>query len=366
MTSFVLLPVTLRRQYFLFIGWNIGLVLVGNILLGVCGLAEARVGWNGAILATMSYEAIFLWRHLQSNHRPNQAQILSRLGAANIITLTRGLLATLLSGWLALDTIASSAIWLRWGPASLYTAIILMDVIDGKMARRRRRVTALGAELDVAWDALSMVIIGAIGIQRGRLPWMYALVPAARYLFLVGLWLRRRWEQPVVSLPPSVPRRAIASFQMGFLSLALWPVFEAATVRALAWLFMAPLLGSFLKDWALVTGRLDWQTFRGRRYLRGVKVAANVGALILRGVVVGWLLLGRPAIAMPALRWPLAGMLAVGFAGRFAAGMLLLLMALSPSSSSPAFWSLCGGVALLHLGTGPGSLWRETAWLSRS
>lgn len=299
-----------------------------------------------------------------------------RLGAANRITLARGLLVSAVAGFLFLPvgTAGASPPWVAWLPGLIYLAAAALDGLDGWVARRGGTESALGRVLDLELDALGLLAAPALAVWMGRLPGAYLLVGAAFYLYRGGLALRRRRGLTVVNPPSRVFARTTAGFQMGFVGLALLPLFDARVLRVAAVYAMTPLLAGFIWDWFLAVGRL--RAPDARRLARGMEGAAAAGVLALRGL----LLLVGPAAArhlwetgLPAasLLWGLAlAMIVAGWLGRTAAlaACLLLAAGASGAPAPPALWAALGAVLVIaQLGTGRASLWQpeEAIWTRR-
>ena len=115
---------------------------------------DARWWLSLATVATAVQLMIFWWG-LRFNHPPNRTILFPRLGYANSMTLTRGLLTCLLAGFLFNPQPQDSFAWI---PAILYTVERLLDYFDGFVARVTERETKLGAILDMEFDGLGILI----------------------------------------------------------------------------------------------------------------------------------------------------------------------------------------------------------------
>lgn len=314
-----------------------------------------------------------LWVHLDKNHRPAESDLLPTLGAANLISLLRGLLLTMLAGFLFLPWPPG---WLAWLPGALYTAAVVLDYADGFAARLTRCPTVLGSTLDITLDGLGTLIAPLVAVWYGQLPVWYLLVSAARYLFLFGIWLRRRLGMPVRDLPPSAMRRALAGVQFGFISAILWPVFKPPATWIGATVFMLPFLAGFARDWLIVSTVVDPTSPHYRHALQVLATIASAWlAPALRGVVL--LAAGMLSIRMlsrgvqpilPALVVILALLIVCGLLGRLAALLLLIAIGLHMSANGvDVIGALVASstILLLFIGTGRFSLWRpEDAFLT--
>lgn len=383
---------SLRRRWWLVVGLSVLMIWLGYRLLR----AEwhPTTAWRWAILAAgvLVYELALLRRGLKDNHRQGESRLLPTLGAGNLLTLLRGLVLVLLAGFLLSSWPPGRLAWL---PALLYTLAILADYLDGYLARITHHATVLGETLDIEFDALGMLIATCLAVHYNQLPWWYLLLGLSRYLFLLGIWWRKRGGKPVYELTPSLHRRLIAGFQMGFISVVLWPLVYPPGTTLAGVVFAIPFTASFMRDWFIVSGWLDPSS---RSYLEARQkislVLAHWLPALLRVGVVGVTLVGLilPALesksdwvelfAWPGLPFPgfttsvigLAAviatpMLALGAAGRLAA--LGLLTAASANILGGGLYLhngflLVSTVLLMLLGSGAFSLWRpEDAILVR-
>jgi CDP-diacylglycerol--glycerol-3-phosphate 3-phosphatidyltransferase len=218
------------------------------------------------------YSLWLVWRSLPENHREKEALLLSAFGPGNNLTLLRGLAISMVAGFIFSPRPLGVLAWL---PALLYTFADIADYLDGYLARISNQATLLGARLDIEFDGLGMLIVSILGFWYGQLPWWYLLLGAARYLFVGGIWWRERQGKPVHGLPPSIHRRIIAGFQMGFMSAVLWPIIPAAGTKVAGTVFATATLVSFGRDWLIAIGRLDadsqtYQRLRQQLYRIGV------------------------------------------------------------------------------------------------
>lgn len=164
------------------------------------------------------------------------------LGWANRITLARGILIAMLAGALADPRLLDSH---SLPLVSLATLALLLDGVDGWIARRTRTDSLFGAYFDMELDAffilvlcLALMVLGKVG------PWV-VLIGAMRYVFVM-VGLRLTWlQQP---LPPSQRRKAVCVWQVTALMIALLPMIDATTAAWLAATALAGLAGSFGRD----------------------------------------------------------------------------------------------------------------------
>lgn len=253
--------------------WTCLAYLVGRTVMGL------PPAWLALALAWLLPVGGLLATHLSTNHAPGGGRLVPRLGLANLVTLSRGVLvawtagfislgsgALATEGWVSLPLIAAAqgpsfgavspgppAVWL---PALFYAGAVVLDAVDGRIARTLGVRTALGATLDARYDGLGILTASLVGVVGGLLPAWYLAVGVATYAF-AGVIRARRWlGVPVYPLPERRSRRLLAGLQMVFLAVALVPaVGRAATTAGATAVGGAYLLG-FCRDWLYVSGRL--------------------------------------------------------------------------------------------------------------
>ncbi len=365
----------LQREWLAVLGVNLLLLAGGFELLQTAWTGPQRWWWVGLAGLLLAYQLAHLRRHLGQNHPAGTPQALyPDLGLGNWITLVRAVLLALLTGFWLLPRPAG---WTVWIPGSLYMAAAVLDFMDGWAARATRHASLLGETLDMHWDGYGALVACALLVQYGQAPAWYLLVGLARYLFLLGLWLRKRNGQAIYEMQPSVMRRALAGAQMGFIAVILLPVFSPPATWVASTVFMLPLMGSFLRDWLVVSGVVVWRTGKtgGRAGWRDA--VANLRAwlpLFFRGLTVV-LLLGMlwnqvqadrvdTGLALAAA----VGLLLIGAgaAGRLAAlGVMLMCgFVLRHDAQNWLYWAaLLAGTGVMLAGTGRYSLWKPEEWL---
>jgi phosphatidylglycerophosphate synthase len=164
----------------------------------------------------------------------------ARLGPAGWVTLAR---ATLALGVAALT--ADS--FLRGIPVALYVALaavaLVLDYVDGEVARRTGTVSELGARLDGEVDAFLILALSAyVAPIAGA--WVLA-IGLARYVFLAAGW-------PLAWMRAELPRRdwrkTVAATQGVVLAVAAADVLPPMLVRLALAVALAMLAESFGRD----------------------------------------------------------------------------------------------------------------------
>ena len=162
------------------------------------------------------------------------------MGPANRVTLAR---ATLVGGVAAL--VADS--FGRPAPVRTLVAIavlaLLLDMVDGWVARRTRTASALGARFDGEVDAFLILVLSVyVALSTGV--WVLA-IGAARYAFLAVGWLLP-WMRR--TLPPRYWRKVVAATQGVALTFAVPDVLPRLLTSAVLAVALALLAESFGRD----------------------------------------------------------------------------------------------------------------------
>ena len=275
---------------------------LGAQLLLLAALAQTvglgRAGWvvgGSSALILDAALARALWRNPEA-----------RLGPAGWVTLTRATLAVGVAA-LAADSfqrdVAVAAL------VALASVALALDFVDGRVARRTKTVSALGAKLDGEVDAF-LILALSVEVAPSAGGWVLA-IGAARYAFLAAEWLFSWMRAP---LPPRAWRKVVAAAQGITLTIAAAEVLPPALTRAALAVALALLAESF--------GRDVWWLWRHRR-TAGPRVAAvrdrdSGGAVVLTllALVVVWVALvapNQPWLFTPGafVRLPLEGIVLV-------------------------------------------------------
>lgn len=186
------------------------------------------------VLALVAYAtmALMVWR--QRGNRP--------LTPADRVTMGRGLLVMLLIGLLpSAGTLPAEPAL----PFALSITAVLLDAVDGWVARRLDCATAAGARFDMELDAVLLLVLTLWIFQLGLAGVWVLAIGAWRYGFiLAGRW-RPSLRQP---LPASQRRRIVCGIQASSLAVCLAPGFPALWVPPLAAALLVLLSYSFIVD----------------------------------------------------------------------------------------------------------------------
>lgn len=352
---------------------------IGFSLLAAC-YAALRLGWGTQYAAmwlilpalAVAYQLTVLFHNLPTNVRQGETQLLPNLGWGNRLTVLRGFLAAGVLGFLLLPRPEG---WLAWLPGVLYTLACAADFFDGYAARLTNHATRLGEILDMSFDGMGVLAASLLAVQYGQAPGWYVFVGLARYLFLGGLWLRKRLNKPIYELPPSLSRRIFAGLQMGFLAILLWPLFSPPGTHIAAALFGLPLLFGFGRDWLLVSGTLKQRWPRkpssgvalqswALMTLRGLILALNLPVFIVEFNSISEFSL--PRVTLSVLNILMVALIALGVLPRVAAGFALGFLGFyqmfSPLTPAQIVLAIAYTI-ILYAGSGALSLWTPEDYL---
>jgi len=144
----------------------------------------------------------------------------------------------------------------QWWIIALSTVVLILDGLDGRIARRTGTSTPFGARFDMELDAALIMALSVLVWRSGRVgPWVL-LIGLMRYGFVAAGW---GWPALTRELPPSLRRKVGAVVQGIVLLVALGPIIPVGMAVAASAAGLALLSYSFAVDvrWALVHGGAD-------------------------------------------------------------------------------------------------------------
>lgn len=219
-------------------GW-----MQGGILLQVVGISLALYGVQAALLLRYAPSTLSGGGAPSHPEEPRAGRLADGMGAANRLTLLRSTLvfplAALVPGWPGLHT------GTLWWVIVLASVALVLDGVDGRVARKTGSDTAFGARFDMELDAFLILVLSTGVWLTGRVGAWVLLVGLLRYLFVVAGWIWPRLQAP---LPESQRRKVICVVQGVALLVALGPIVPgwlALTAGAVA---LGSLLYSFGVD----------------------------------------------------------------------------------------------------------------------
>jgi phosphatidylglycerophosphate synthase len=171
-----------------------------------------------------------------------------RLGPADWVTLARATLAADVAALVA-DSFGEPV------PVALLVSLaslaLVLDAVDGRIARRTDTTSALGGHMDAEVDAF-LILILSVYVARSAGAWVLA-IGAARYAFLAASYLLPWLRAP---LPPRYWRKVVCATQGIVLTIAAAQVLPQAFAEAALSVALALLAESFGRDvWSLWSHR---------------------------------------------------------------------------------------------------------------
>jgi phosphatidylglycerophosphate synthase len=157
----------------------------------------------------------------------------ARMGPADRVTLVR---ATLVGAVAALTADSFGGPTAVTAVVSLSVVALVLDAVDGWVARRTGTATPLGARFDMEVDAFLILTLSVyVAPSTG---WWVLVIGTARYAFVAARWLLP-WMRG--SVPPLYWRKVVAAVQGIVLTIAAagvlpGPLTDTALVVALAML----------------------------------------------------------------------------------------------------------------------------------
>ncbi|MET8678873.1 CDP-alcohol phosphatidyltransferase family protein [Streptomyces sp. NPDC004647] len=135
---------------------------------------------------------------------------------------------------------------------ALATVALILDAVDGQVARRTGTASPLGARFDMEVDAF-LILVLSVHVAMSLGAWVL-LIGAMRYAFVAAArvmpWLRG-------PLPPGTARKAVAALQGIVLVVAAAGIVPPSPVSAMVLLALALLVWSFGRDIAWLWRKRD-------------------------------------------------------------------------------------------------------------
>lgn len=233
------------------------------VILGAIGTAIAAFGllpltWRGTTIAVLSYALVtFLIVAGLGRHAPHR-----HFGIANSITLSRAAFGVLLLAVAAEEALGGTRMLdtaFRWGLTAAAAMTLMLDGVDGWVARRYNMTSGFGARFDMEADGLFLLSLTLIIIVAGIAgPWVLAS-GLTYYLFrLAG----RFWPVLAAPLFRSWRRKAIFGVQASLLIAAIAPSMPVWIAQLCCLTGVVLLLYSFGVDIAWLMGRSGLQAAR--------------------------------------------------------------------------------------------------------
>ncbi|HPF58831.1 MAG TPA: CDP-alcohol phosphatidyltransferase family protein [Candidatus Competibacteraceae bacterium] len=208
----------------------IALIITQTFTMSIGYAAQSLTAFIGQLLVL----AQFLPQH----------QPLTYFGAANAVTLVRAGITALFAGLIGQPALTPKLAWIM---TALATAALILDGLDGWLARRCGTQSLFGARFDMEVDAFFILILTVLAWQSGKAGVWVILSGALRYGFVLLGYALPWLNQP---LPPSRRRQTVCVIQTVVLVLCLTPPLIPPMSTVLAAAALGLLALSFAVDMA--------------------------------------------------------------------------------------------------------------------
>jgi phosphatidylglycerophosphate synthase len=194
------------------------------------------------VVALYAAQALLILRSFPGE-RPPPLLHRSGLGPPSRVTLARAALVFPVAALVFVPGVGGIAG--AWWTIGLSTAALVLDGVDGWVARRTDSSTAFGARFDMELDAFLLMALSALVWQDGRVGAWVLLIGGLRYLFVLA-----SWPFPALAgeLPPSRRRKWVCVIQGIALLVALGPIIPDPLAVGASAVALAGLVYSFGVD----------------------------------------------------------------------------------------------------------------------
>lgn len=196
----------------------VGLAVTAAGALGFVGLTVVEPASQSAASVTYLVGATLIARHWHNR----------RFGMANSVTLMR-LIGT---SWIAALTLTRAVSFLDAGAAGdpwvvhrgivaivvIGTICLVLDNVDGRVARGLHEASSFGARFDMETDAAMLLFLSVAVAIVGAAGWWVLAIGLMRYAYVGVSWIV---PALLIPIPPSTARKAVAAIQGVVLLLAL-------------------------------------------------------------------------------------------------------------------------------------------------
>ena len=211
-------------------------------LVCTAGLGWLIAAWIGAgvaylAVATACFAVFFVSVVIVAGpHHPH-----AEFGPANIVTTIRAIVASLTAGLVG-QAAPPPVIWAAIGITAL---MVVLDGVDGWLARTTGMASAFGARFDMETDAAFILILSVLVWQHGKAGVWVLACGVMRYAFVAA-----GQAMPWLAKPLRATRRGrvVAISQLIGLGVALAPIVRPPASAAVAAITLAALAGSFAID----------------------------------------------------------------------------------------------------------------------
>ncbi len=208
-------------------------------LLVVAGVTASRFGLPAMYLLRTIVVYALMARLILRRVPPSG----TGLGPANWVTLGRATLVLSMAALVPQPEILVDAGY--WWIIGVMTVAMVLDGVDGWIARRTGTATAFGARFDMELDSFLILVLALLVWRSGRVgPWV-VLLGLPRYLFVAAGWV---WPWMRAPLPERMRRKAGCVIQGIALLVCLGPIVPPGLAAPVAALTLVLLGASFAID----------------------------------------------------------------------------------------------------------------------
>lgn len=216
--------------------WAVPAALVATVAAGGAVVPSAAAGPTAALAIAIGVAIVGLTSVGVLRRRPLV------ISPADGVTLARLVLVGA-CGALAVLALAGEAAHRSWLLLSLVVPALLLDLVDGPVARRTGTSGPGGAAFDNNADAALVAVMSVL--VAPVVGWWVLAIGAMRYVYVAASWVRPALRGP---LEPSRLRRLIGAFQGVALAIAVAPVLPEPALRVLLAVALGTLVYSFGRD----------------------------------------------------------------------------------------------------------------------
>lgn len=211
--------------------WPAALPLLAALLLLALG-----AGWLALMAGLTLY--VMITAVLVHQRRRHAAPF----GAASQVTLARSGLVALLAGALLEPVLYQE---LAWWLAGLALTALILDGVDGWLARRRSESSDFGARFDMEVDA-ALILVLCLGLIAADQVGVWVLaIGLMRYALVAAAWV---WPWLKVPLLPSFRRKLVCVWQVAALLICITPLIGPVLATPILVSALALLAWSFWID----------------------------------------------------------------------------------------------------------------------
>jgi phosphatidylglycerophosphate synthase len=216
---------------------TVGACTVGTVVLAVAtgqAFDLSPVFWIRAAMLACFGGAMTLW-FASSRLAP------ARFGAANRLTSVRAAGVALVAAFVGEQITPGAA----WTIVAFTIVLLILDGVDGRLARRHGQVSAFGARFDMETDAALTLVLAMLCWQADKAGAWILIVGLMRYAFVAAGLL---WSWLARPLPYSRRRQTVCVLQLAGLLAVLSPLFPVPASSLVGLVTVLMLAGSFAVD----------------------------------------------------------------------------------------------------------------------